>query len=66
MNGSGFSDKVHMILKENGKGFGIEFKNKKLIASEDKPIDQGNYTWLEWADYNHRNFFVESASVWNL
>ena len=32
MEGSGFSNKVHFILKDNGKGFGIEYNKFKLVT----------------------------------
>ena len=66
MDGSGFTDKLYFVLKENGKGFGIEFNGRKLVASAEKPIDAGSFTWLEWADFNHNNYFMEDASIWRL
>ena len=66
MEDGGFSNKFNFILKEDGEGFGIEYDGKRLVASDEEPIDQGSSTFLEWVDLHHGNYHRENCSVWSL
>lgn len=63
---SGLTNKFNFVLRPEGEGFSIQYDDKKLVALNENPIDQGSNSFLQWVDINHINYHKDICSVWRL